>query len=393
MSAVIRSVARPEQIRKHNLGLLLRHLHQVGSISRSELTTATGLNRSTIAALVGELAERGMVAEHPDPAKSGAGRPSYVVTALPRAAHVIAVDLDVRTVTVAAVGFGGQVRARRTWNHPVKHPEPEAVADAIAQAAGELGCEATGSRCVGLCVGVPGMVRTRDGWVLNAPNLRWHGVPFGQLMRERIGRDVRMVNDADLAAYAEHLRGAGRGYDDLVCVLGRNGVGSGVLVAGRPLHGATGYAGEMGHVVMDPKGRRCHCGNRGCLEQYAGAPALLRAARRRGSVLADVDELFARFDAGDQVAAHVVSEVADWVGVATGNVMTFLEPSAVVYVGHLGEVLRRCGPAVARRVARGATADAAAPVALLPGVLEEPILVGAAELAFEDLFTGDLTIL
>ena len=393
MSTVIRTVARPEQIRKHNLGLLLRHLHQVGSVSRSELTTATGLNRSTIAALVGELAERGVVAEHPDPAKSGAGRPSYVVTALPQAAHVIAVDLDVRTVTVAAVGFGGQVRARRTWNHPVKHPQPEDLADAIALAAGELSCAAAGSSCVGVCVAVPGMVRTVDGWVLNAPNLRWHGVPFGQLMRERLGREVRTVNDADLAAYAEHLRGAGRGYHDLVCVLGRNGVGSGVLVNGRPLHGATGYAGELGHVVMDRTGRRCHCGNRGCLEQYAGATALLRAARRRGSPMADVEELFARFDAGDEVAAHVVSEVADWVGIATGNVMTFLEPSAIVYVGHLGEVIRRCGPSVARRVARGATADAAAPVALLPGVLDEPILVGAAELAFEDLFAGDLSIL
>ncbi|KYH43426.1 ROK family protein [Branchiibius sp. NY16-3462-2] len=393
MSTVIRPVARPEQIRKHNLGLLLRHLHQVGSISRSELTTATGLNRSTIAALVGELAEREVVAEHPDPTKSGAGRPSYVVTALPQAAHVIAVDLDVRTVSAAAVGFGGQVRARRTWNHPVKHPEPGDVADAIAQAASELDCEAAGSRCVGLSVGVPGMVRAHDGWVLNAPNLRWHGVPFGQLLRERVGREVRTANDADLAAYAEHLRGAGRGYNNLICVLGRNGVGSGVLVDGIPLHGATGYAGELGHVVMDPKGRRCHCGNRGCVEQYAGAPALLRAARRRGAPVADVDELFSRFDSGDEVAARVVSEVADWVGVVTGNVVTFLEPNAIVYVGHLAEVIRRCESAVARRVARGATADAAAPVALLPGVLDEPILVGAAELAFEDLFAGDLSIL
>lgn len=388
----MRPVARPEQIRKHNLGLLLRHLHQVGSISRSELTTATGLNRSTIAALVGELTERGMVAEHPDATKSGAGRPSYVVTALPQAAHVIAVDLDVRTVSVAVVGFGGQVRARRTWNHPVKHPAPSDVADAIARAAGELNRETAGSRCVGVCVGVPGMVRAQDGWVLNAPNLRWHGVPFGRYMQDRVGHEVRMVNDADLAAYAEHLRGAGRGYNDLICVLGRNGVGSGVLVDGRPLHGATGYAGELGHVVMDPKGRRCHCGNRGCVEQYAGAPALLRAARRRGSPVSDVEELFARFDAGDEVAAHVVSEVADWLGVVTGNVVTFLEPSAVVYVGHLAEVIRRCESGVARRVARGATADAAAPVALLPGVLDEPILVGAAELAFEGLFAGDLSL-
>ena len=393
MSTVIRPVARPEQIRKHNLGLLLRHLHQVGSVSRSELTTATGLNRSTIAALVGELAERGVVAEHPDPAKSGAGRPSYVVTALPQAAHVVAVDLDVRTVSVAAVGFGGQVRARRTWNHPVKHPAPEDVADAIARAAVELDTEMSGSRCVGVCVGVPGMVRTCDGWVLNAPNLRWHGVPFGELLRERVGREVRTVNDADLAAYAEHLRGAGRGYTNLVCVLGRNGVGSGVLIDGRPLHGATGYAGELGHVVMAPKGRRCHCGNRGCVEQYAGAPALLRAARRGGSPAADVDELFARFDDGDDVARQVVREVADWVGIVTGNVVTLLEPSAVVYVGHLAEVIRRCGPTVARRVSRGAAADASAPVALMPGVLDEPILVGAAELAFEDLFAGDLSIL
>lgn len=392
MTTQIRPVARPEHVRKHNLGLLLRHLHQVGSVSRSELVSATGLNRSTIGALVGELAERGMVGERPDPDKSGAGRPSYVVSARPRSTYVMAVDVDVRTVEVAAVGLGGEVLLRRLWSHPVKQPDPADVAAAIAVAVEELSAELVDGVCVGVGVGVPGMVRVADGWVLNAPNLRWHGVPFGQLLSDRLDRPVRTANDADLAAMAEQLRGAGAGYPNLVCVLGRNGVGGGVLVDGRPLHGATGYAGELGHMVIDRAGPRCHCGNRGCLEGYAGARAILRQARHAGRPFQDVSQLFTAADDGEPVARQVVAEVTDCLAIATVNVVTTLDPDAILYVGHLGELIGRTGDQVRRRLARSATADPANPVAVLPGALPEPILTGAAELAFEDLFTGDLSL-
>lgn len=392
MTTQIRPVARPEHVRKHNLGQLLRHVHQVGSVSRSELVTATGLNRSTIAALVGELAERDMISERPDPDKSGAGRPSYVVTARPRSVYVVAVDLDVRAVEVAAVGLGGQVLDRRRWRHPVKQPLPEDVAGTIAEAITHLTAELGGGVCVGVCVSVPGMVRAADGWVLNAPNLRWHGVPFGQLLAARLGRPVRTANDADLAAMAEQLRGAGAGYRNLVCVLGRNGVGGGLLVENHALAGARGYAGELGHMIMDRAGPRCHCGNRGCLEGYAGARAILRQARRAGGAFSDVSQLFEAADAGDPLARRVVTDVAEWVAVATANVVTVLNPDAVLFVGHLAELIDRAGDLVRSRLSRAATADAGDPVAVLPGRLAEPILTGAAELAFEDLFTGDLSL-
>lgn len=392
MNTEIRAVARPEHVRKHNLGLLLRHLHLVGSVSRSELVTATGLNRSTIAALVGEMAERDLVSEHPDAEKSGAGRPSYMVTARPGTVYVIAVDLDVRTVEVAAVGLTGRVLRRRGWRHLVEQPDPQQVVASIAEAVERLAADLAGATCVGVAVSVPGMVRAEDGRVLNAPNLQWHHAPFGELLTARLGRPVRTANDADLAAMAEQLRGAGAGFSNLVCILGRNGVGGGLVVEGRALHGATGYAGELGHMVVDRGGPRCHCGNRGCLEEYAGARAILRAARQAGGRFADVSELFAAADLGDPVACRVVAEVTEWVAMASVNIVTVLDPEAILFVGHLGELILRTGGQVRHRLARSATADPDRPVAVVSGALPEPILTGAAELAFEDLFTGDLSL-
>ncbi|MDP9482449.1 MAG: ROK family protein, partial [Chloroflexota bacterium] len=257
-----------EAVRRHNLGTLLRHVHQRGTSSRAELTKGMGLNRSTIAGLVAELETLGAVANSEAVGTSrGAGRPSVGVRIAPDGPFVVAVDLGVNRVVVARVGLGGTVRERAETI--VAGSEAWQVGSIVAGLVRQVVAEApTSSPMVGIGISVPGMVRRNDGLVRLAPNLEWHDVSFGSIVLAALGVDVPVSigNDADLGAVAEHQRGAGVGVDDLIYISGNVGVGAGVITGGRRLEGAGGYAGEIGHLRFNPAGKLCHCGNLGCWE-------------------------------------------------------------------------------------------------------------------------------
>lgn len=385
--------ARPEQIRQHNLGLLLRLLHRQGELTRSELVEATGLNRSTIAALVAELADHGIVTQNrKTPTTSGAGRPSYTVVASRRAVYGLAVDLDVNSVTLAAVGLGGELLSERSWRHQGRSAHPTQVVERLVRASAQIAHEISGATCVGVGVGVPGIVRAGDGLVLNAPNLGWRGVPFGALLGSAFDVPVRCSNDGDLAALAEHQRGVAIGYDDLVCMIGRVGVGSGIISAGLPLRGSRGYAGEIGHLCIDPQGIKCHCGRRGCLEQYVGSRALLAAAAAEGLQVLGLPQLFEAATDHHPAAIRALDGVARHLARGVRDLINLLDPQMVVLTGHLAGVLTHSGDIVREDIGHAAVADTSRPVLLTRGSLTEPTLVGAAELAFESLLSGQIDL-
>ncbi len=383
-----RSAARPEQIRRHNLSVVLRHVHLHGSVSRPELARSTGLNRSTIGALVRDLVELGMVTQaNPTRSRDGAGRPPYLVVPRPGSVHVIAVDIDVARVQVAAVGLSGSVLGKIEW-HLVGHDRSAVnVADRVADAAREL-TAATGSVRVGVGVSLPAMIDNPRGIAVYAPNLQWSNEPFGDLLRQRLDDHVVVSNDADLAALAEHRRGVAAGFADLVYVLGRVGVGGGVIIGGELLRGSRGYAGEIGHMSVQANGPVCHCGNRGCLEEYVGEAAILRAAGAAGIPSPELSTLFDRAGAGDEVAAEVVASIGQWLGRGLSNISHVLNPQAIVAGGHLAEVMRLAEPSLRIGLQRGMVTIGRAPITLLQGRIREAPLVGAAELAYERLLAA-----
>ncbi len=389
------SAARPEQIRRHNLELVLRHVHSRCRLTRAELVQVTGLNRSTIGALVSELSDRGVVDEFTSPVSSGlaarrAGRPGFVVMPRPRSVCVLAADIDADAVTMAAIGLGGDVLARRSWRLTRASSSPAQVVGRIAVEAASLGKELAGVRQAAIGVSVPAMVRSGDGFVAHAPNLGWRGVSLGEQVGTALGLPVRIGNDADLAALAEIRRGSAVGFDHVVCVLGRVGIGGGLVANGAPLSGYLGYAGEIGHMVLNPEGPLCHCGSRGCLEEYASASAILRRAARAGLPSTDLTTLFDQAAAGRDPARRVLDEVADWLGQAIANLVNLLNPRVVVLDGHLREVLRVAEPRLREVIDRRAVSNDMSPVQLLPGALPDAPLRGAAELAFEDLVNSIL---
>ena len=379
-----------DTVRRHNLAAVLGLVHREGPLARSALTQATGLNRSTIGALVGELAELGLVQEREPESSNRVGRPSPVVVPASRVV-AIAVNPEVDAVTVAIVGLDATVRRRvryPTDHVPTAAEAVQAVSAVIQRLRPHL---AAASRVVGIGVAVPGLVREQDGVVRLAPHLEWTEEPFAAELAAATGYQVLAANDASLGANAERLFGAGRGATDLVYLNGgASGIGAGVIVGGLPLTGISGYAGELGHTLVNSAGIRCHCGAIGCLETEVSQRALLAVL---GLESADPDELdralAASVGAGD---AGVVAEVERQLGflaTALRTATNVFDPQLIVLGGFLG-ALHALDPArLPRLVAEQALAASAERLSIVRAELGSDILmVGAAELAFAPLLAS-----
>jgi predicted NBD/HSP70 family sugar kinase len=383
---------RPEEMRRHNLSLVLGEIHLHGAQSRAELTAVLGLNRSTIGALVSDLVDLGLVAEHLPAQRIRAGRPSHVVAPRGDGPYVLAVEVAVGRVLSAAVGLGGEILAQRETRLTTRSRGPKSVVKIIAADASWLATQIPlNSVRVGVGVSVPGLVRESDGFVNQAPNLGWRKVEFGALLSTALDEtDVYIGNDGDLGAIAEHRRGAGRRFEHLVYVNGSVGVGAGIISNGRPVRGAGGYAGEIGHIMLNPDGPSCHCGSTGCVESYVGESALLVAAGASATHSSDaVAEVFSRVRAGDQQACDAVETVAVWLGRALAGVINVFNPQAVIVGGSLAEVMRLGAATVEAELDRRAMAAARSDVViLLSGLDSSSSLVGAAEVAFQPLLSA-----
>lgn len=249
---------------------------------------------------------------------------------------------------------------------------------------------------VAIGVSVPGTVDRHWGTVGFAPNLGWRNSPFGQLLAELATPHLPVVvgNDADLALLAEHSRGSARGCDDVVYLIGRVGVGAGIIANGLPLRGHDGHAGEIGHVVVDASGPACHCGNSGCLETYIGEAALLALAGRTDPPSDEVvNQVFTAARDGDDVALSAVRQVAASLGRGLASIVNTLNPQRVILGGSLSHVLDIAGNDVSENLDRYAL-DAPGQSAQLaqPAFGSDSALLGAAEIAFSALLADPVSV-
>jgi predicted NBD/HSP70 family sugar kinase len=378
-----------DEVRRHNLGVLLRLLHVGGATSRSDLTAVSGLNRSTVKALTTELAEAGLVRESAPVGRGGAGRPSILVE--PRSEHVwaLAVDVGVEHLAAARIGLGGVVLDRRETRQPRGAGDvPQVLArvralvEPLLRAAGDP---------VGIGVAVPGMVGDPQELVRFAPNLGWIDVPLGRLLAAELGRGlpVAVGNEGDLGVMAEHLRGVAADVSDAIYLTGEVGLGGGIIIGGRPLTGAGGYAGELGHMSINPAaGRLCTCGRRGCWETEVGADAVLLATRAPAG--ADPAEVLAAAVTGDRAGKAAVRRVGRWLGVGVANLVNLFNPEVVIFGGLTRTLFPVLEPYVRAELALALAAPRDQVRLALPGLGGDSSLVGAAELAFAPLLEDPL---
>ena len=383
-------VTRPDDIRRHNLGMLLARVHRDGEQTRAQLTTRLGLSRSTIGGLVADLTELGLLDEHVPTGGLRAGRPSFVVGPREDGPFAVAVDVDVTRLTVAAVGIGGHVLARQDIELRANATSADSIAEYVVAALTVIRGEISPSAwAVGMGVSVPGAVSLSDNIVEFAPNLKWRDEGLGAILGKklRFSMPVEVGNDADLAVRAEHSRGSARDCDDVVMLLGRIGVGAGIIANGVPLRGHNGYAGEVGHSVVDMTGPRCRCGKRGCVETYVGEAALLRLmGSRQKPTQARVDAVLEAARTGDRQAAIAVRTVGESLGRTVALLVNALNPERVILGGFLASVFDAEPRAVTRSLTYHAMGAAGRVVELsTPSLGGDSALLGAAELAFAGL--------
>ncbi|MFI5800757.1 ROK family protein [Streptomyces sp. NPDC051677] len=389
-----------EEIRRHNLGTLLRHVHIGGSVSRAVLADRMGLNRSTILGLVSELASVDLVREELPRDTGKAGRPSLVVRPESDRVYVLAFDVGVDRLTAARIGLGGVFLDRRETRTDPDRRGAREMAEVLAGLARQMVDTAPKATvCVGVGAAVRGLVRQPDGLVRAAPYIDWHDEDFGADLSRRLGLGlpVSVGNEASLGALAEHLRGSGAGCQDLVYLHGDIGIGGGVITGGRLLLGDSGYGAEVGHMVVNPRGgRRCGCGAHGCLEAEAGERALLQAAQRDPSTTGReaVRAVVEAADRGDVTARAALQDIGDWLGIGVATLVNILNPRAVIFGGTLREVFLASAAQIRSRVNSHALAACRQNLRLRVGELgDDAVLIGAAELAFSAILANPMETL
>lgn len=372
-----------EEVRRANLSAVLRLLYVNGPSSRAVLARATGRNRSTMASLVADLAELGLVEERDPDALGVAGRPSPVVHVRPEVA-AIAVNPEVDALTIGLVGLDGAVR--RVIRHGYDRiPSVAEVLSITSAVLAGMEVELAALRVVGIGVAVPGQVQTAEGVVRNAPHLGWRDEPFAAPLAALTGLPVSLANDAALGAMAEHRFGSGRGKDHLVYLNGgASGIGGGVIIAGALLGGTSGYAGEIGHIRIASSPALDSAGIAGTLESLVTRAELLAAL---GLDESSADRLAAALlHTPPQPALAVAHRQLAHLGSAIAAVINILNPQVIALGGFLAALLAFDPDLLDREVAAATLAPSREGVRIVPADLSDRLLlVGAAGLAFEPL--------
>lgn len=367
------------QLRATNLSRVLGLLHRDGPTSRAAITRALGVNRSTVASLVGELTELGIVGETHPPGTGAAGRPSPVV-AFDASMVGVGIGIELDAVTVALVdGHGGVVERRRSEHGGDLDPaRMAATASGLATAM----LEARPSTVVGVGAAVPGLVRTTDGTVRAAPHLGWHEVPFAEVLRTSFGMPAFVGNDANLGADAEAIYGAGAGAACLVYLHGGpSGIGSGVRVGGGALPSLHGMHAELGHTVVDANGALCHCSGRGCLETEVRYATILEALGRESLDLADLSGELRR--ARGPALERIVERQLERLAIGIRTAVNAFNPERIVLGGFLGAIFDEQPDTLRSALAAQVMAPMLEGVDVVRGSLaDDRLLVGAAELAW-----------
>ncbi len=303
---------------------------------------------------------------------------------------IVGVDLGGTNIVVAIVSEDGDVLHGL---HKRPTPRPSTPDEVVASITDMVRASLADTRNVlgkhdidvpGIGIGSPGPLNTATGVVRISPNLGWRDVPLRQLVSDAVGYPATLENDANCSTMGEWWRGAARGADHVVGLTIGTGIGGGIMIGGEIFHGATDVAGEIGHTTIDSTGRRCTCGNYGCLEAYASGPAIALRAREgieagaRSSLsecLTDGPETItaqAVYDAaqrGDSFALDVVRETARFLGIGLANIVNLFNPEVVVVCGGVTQAGRHLFDPLTAEVKRRAFRPAVDACRIVPGQL------------------------
>jgi glucokinase-like ROK family protein len=348
-------------VRQLNIALILNSLRTTQSHTRAMLAASTGLTRATVSSLVDELIQLNLVRETGQHLPQG-GRPGTGLELNPEGGCAVGVEIGVDFISVVLADFTAQIRWRqrvefttRASNEVIS--QTEALVDQAIECAKTLNL-----RLLGIGLGLPGLVNVEQGLLKRAPNLGWRDIPFRALWETRFGVPVYVINEGNAAALGEHYFGVATSYHDFVLLSTSNvGLGAGIIIGGKLFQGIDGYAGEIGHMVLDPSGPPCACGRKGCWEVVAGTKAILgyaveqmqlgRASRLVECTKGNFQKLTIEMvehasNEGDAVASEAIERACSLFGVGIINLINIFNPQLIVIGGPLSGMLEPFLPVV-----------------------------------------------
>ena len=394
MPIAVRSVggstpADQATVRRLNLALLMRSVSDGGPRSRARLAEDTGLTKATVSSLVTELIDRGLVIEG-NIDRGGLGRQGRAVELDSNGVRFVGIELQVDYIAGMVLDLGGRVLSRCRLPRSMAELGPARALGVVADVARDL-VEASGSsvhQVQSLHIAVPGLVDPDAGMLSYAPNLHWRDVDIVHTLLGRLGwNDARIAvdNDANMGAVAHYAVSGVSKTANLLFIAGAVGVGAGMIVDGRIVRGADGFAGEVGHMTVGPPDRVCGCGRRGCWETGVGLAAFLAQAAEPGDQVHDesidlgarMAQVTRRAAAGDTRVLTALSEQAHWLGIGVSILANVLNPAVIVLGGHF--------PALREYLAAPVTAELRARLLAGPAAM---CRIEFSELGFEAASLG-----
>jgi predicted NBD/HSP70 family sugar kinase len=381
-------VATSETARQINRRIALNFLRHNQPMSRADISRRSGLQRSTVSAIIDQLIAEGWVTEGAIGRLPRGRRPRFLHLNVERTG-IVGVNLRPETTTVGLANVDARFEAQRSFPTP---SDPPGFVRTAARTIASLRTAHPRMVCEGIGVSLPGRV-DEAGRLVFAPNLGWRDVDLRRMLESATGLPVNVENAANACALGELWFGR---YDEsvrhLVAVTVSEGIGVGVLLNGQLVRGANAMAGEFGHMTFDETGPPCCCGKRGCWERYASNSAAVEYYTGEGAAKQGAQQPALRFEdivrlaaAGDRRAIATLERMGEFLGAGLATIVTGLAPQVIVVIGEVTSAWDRVGPVVAQVLERRALRET--PTRVIPtNHATQPRLRGAVTLVIQQHF-------
>ena len=333
--------ATRQQTKEHNRDLVLKTIFDHETISRAEIARVTYLTRTTVSNNVSILLSEGLV-EEVGLGESLGGKAPVLLSLIADSRYLIGVDLEQDKFVGAIINLRGEIKEEIEIF--TKEKDGQEAINLIYQIVDQL-LATNFNPIIGIGVGAPGLINSKEGIVVNAVNLDWENLPLANLLNTRYSLPVSVLNDSQAAAIGEYVYGGEhKPQENLIVVNIKHGIGAGILIKGKLFQGDGGGAGEIGHVVVQKDGALCRCGKRGCLETLASTNAIIQRAKTLApeatnsalppkSENISLDAIETAFFANDPLAQEIVLEAGAYLGASIANLISILNIQNIILTG------------------------------------------------------------